>query len=87
MFKFVSKLVSYEEDTITVIEVDMRSIKKDEANNIIENKKIENYQVKLKEEGEEAFCRVLKDLKLELYQHGAFKVITKVQINDMAKNA
>lgn len=65
----------------------MRSIKKDEANNIIENKKIENYQVKLKEEGEEAFGAILKGLNLELHQHGAFKVITKVQINDMAKNA
>lgn len=65
----------------------MKSIKKDEANIIIENKKIENYQVKMKEEGEEAFCKILKSLNLELYQHGAFKVITKVQINDMAKNA
>ena len=65
----------------------MRSIKKDEANNIIENKKIENYQVKMKEEGEEAFGKLLKELKLKMYQYGAYKIVTKVHINDMAKNA
>lgn len=65
----------------------MRSIKKDETNNIIENKKIENYQVKMKEEGEEVFCKMLEELKLEMYQYGSYKVITKVHINDMAKNA
>jgi hypothetical protein len=66
--------------------MNVKTIKKDERNNIIESKKMQKSILDLKEEGEWQFDDYLEAFRFTKGEYGGYKYINRVQVNNLAIN-